>query len=295
MCNALFSNACSIQVFFKGFAFAFENDALRLEFDDFDGSSTLFDGYAEYPISIDGDVFVALDIKLELPKADSGSSMTVLEQVKGGIKKATSTEVKRSNGVTFEGNMFAKLPDGADGEQFYVIAAKRMILSIKAGLITLFDFSIGSAFVALRLNSETPECEPDGFFASLSLGGENTLGLGPEVSEFLAGLQITPEVQFDFGVTFDVSENAVDAIFVRIKADNIFFMGLQIEEAEIQAQFFSGKEFNRRKNYNVAQCCEGKDNCGVDDNPLTGSYPLFLKRFAFHPPPQLLTCCRLFV
>jgi hypothetical protein len=170
-------------------------------------------------------------------------------------------EIRTKGSLFIKNNIDVQNPD-EDGELLLVMA----IDEIKMLVFKVFELDLGSAYGAVRIRSENPNCFPSGIF----IGGdfEPTFTFGDELKPLLS---IIPKrsVSVKAGITWLDDGSAED------ESDYLqsFFFNAEMEygflgittTAMIELQYFDDKEFLRRSNLDKDICCSaetGATACG---------------------------------
>jgi hypothetical protein len=230
----------------------------------------LYDGYLQYKFVAVGDVWVSFDLEVKIPKivkADFLQNAVCAPSDATGGKTKPDFKLPK---LTMKTSLFIKndLDDKTEEGELLVLAAVEEIRWIAQ---TFIEISLGTAVGALRVRSAYPDCQPSGLFISADI--ETDFGLGKGLKKFLR--LPNPKADIDFGVTWldqpgtDASD-AIQSFFFRTNITDYQMMGITVEAATIEIQYFDDKEFIRRRDFDKNTCCalEGVSDCSVPNNAL---------------------------
>lgn len=263
--------ACTVQPYFRGIAFSIGGSkALRFDTTRLgpfpEESIKFFDGYVEYSLQVDFDLWLDFGLDMKIPKIFPGGAGQDLicspaEAAPGAEKK---TEVKFPE-VRSKISMFIKSDVSNDGEFFAVIA----IDSFRLVFASIFELDMGSAYGALRVRSENPGCAPSGIFFGGLIQPQFTFG--DELKEFLSLPTLTLDVKAGFTWLDDGSAESagdyVQSVFFRAETE-FNFLGIT-SRAMFEVQYFDDKEFIRRRDFDENVCCTGEQtNCNIPNSAL---------------------------
>lgn len=216
-----------------GLAIAPKGDALyydlgeRLGLDEnFPDSKALYDGYIEQEYTVRGDIWVGIDIVLQVPKlfqnilGQGNPFQNMICSPQPGVPNPSGDKFKENKKkipkVTIQGSLFlSNVIDYSPDEEFVALIAVEEV-SIKLPILT--DFKLGSAFALIRQNSKKPDCFPSGFFASVFLGTD--WGLGEGIRAFL-NIPESPTARADIGIAWldnplpDNKADFISSVFLR--------------------------------------------------------------------------------
>lgn len=212
-----------------------------------------------------------MDLSLIVPKLDPISPTNVALSC---LPAVGGPDVKSNKAVNMQVSLFIKNANEEDSETLILLAIEEVAVKLGLGLVNFLEFSVGSAFGAIRINSENPVCQPSGIFASVNL--EPDFGLGKGLRDFLN--LPTPTRQADIGFTWldnptEVAD-AIQSIFLRVKIQDLAIMGFSIPEVTIEIQYFDDLEFDRRRRWTEEACCtlpnvDALKPCSVAASPIT--------------------------
>lgn len=260
---------CMVQPYLRGIAFSTgQNDPLRLDIAERLGEDfTLYDGLVQYQYVATGDIWIQYDFEASIPKIGSGNddpkdgTFDPFDCIPSdGLEAVGLPDLPK---ITAKLSIFIDNNEPASSELVVLAAVEEVVLNL-----SILEVNLGSGVAALRLQSSTPECQPSGLFLSANV--RLNMGAVGELASFLSGGNSVNTVEVDMGVTWkdDVAFGSGDflqSVFLRLELNDFAVMGLNVDKAFVEVQYFDDKEFIRRRDFDLNVCCSlpGVSNCNV--------------------------------
>lgn len=292
VCNCISLRAngvpyCTVQAYFKGFAFSLGNNALQYDVSErLGGDFKLYDGLVQYEFIPDGDIWVGLELTFAIPQLANKQKLTDAICLPSDTKDDAKPTEQKTPEITIQGSMLIKDDVGDDGrgEFLALVAMEEVTAKLK-----MLDVGLGSAVAVIRIRSAIPACQPSGFFFSARL--KTNFGLGEGLEKYVGSILGETEAQLDFGVTWKDSgevdaDDVIQSIFMRLEISDFTYLGFQLEKTTMEIQYFDDVEFTRRRNFNTTACCvpeNGITDCSIPNQPLLN----FIENKGVQPQPTI--------
>mmetsp|Transcript_6388 Transcript_6388/g.12042 ORF Transcript_6388/g.12042 Transcript_6388/m.12042 type:complete len:1804 (-) Transcript_6388:97-5508(-) len=271
--------ACTFQAYFNGLAVSRPN-GLQYSFPN-DKVVYFFDGFNENQLRPTGELWLALDFVLDIGKppekpSDATPTKCIVDFAKSLTGESNYEPVlkNRMPSLRMQTSVFVQNIEQSPDRESLVMFVLEEIDYIEPPSKSIFGKILNGLQIrqakdqvdvnllvlgAFRRNSGRPECNPDGFFIKVDIEVKSAV---EELSTFLN----LPEIRAtaDYGVTWNDENAEILSLFFRFNLSGYSFLGIQLGNQQIEIQYFSENEFNRRRQF-LDLCCQ-ETACNIDQS-----------------------------